>query len=192
MDPGSSVDDEFTDLMARVRKRSPEACDELVRIYEKHVVRAIRRHLHTQMRIQHDSIDFLQTVWACFFAKSTWPDFEEPAQLIAYLVAIARNKVFDECRKRNTLRYNAKMEQHVSDTSLGEEASLPGKSPTPSAIYSAKEQVEALKDEIEVEYRDVIQLRANGLTYVEIAAITGHSVRSIRRAMRRLESRTKK
>lgn len=198
MDSIPSPNDKFSELMKRLREGSTDAVRELatrelIETYGRHVYRAIRRHLSDRIRNQYDSIDFSQAVWGSFFRqKTTIPEFKDPAHLIAYLVRISKNKVIDECRKRlHTQRYNVKLEQHVPDTGIKEDRRLPGPTPTPSAIVTAKEQMEQLLEDQPEKYRSILRLRASGATYAEIADETGLNERSIRRVLKRLESRAR-
>ena len=178
--------------MGRLREGSTDAARELVETYGRHVYRAIRRHLSDKIRNQYDSIDFSQAVWGSFFRQQTFPEFKDPGQLIAYLIRISKNKVIDECRKRlQTQRYNVKLEKHVPDTGIKEDRRLPGTTPTPSAIVTAKEQMEQLLENQPDCYRSILRLRASGATFEEIAEETGLNERSIRRVIKRLESRAR-
>lgn len=70
MEQGQQV---FASLMQRVREGSQDAAHELFQQYGPHILRIVRRKLHKTMRSKYDSSDFVQAVWASFFAI-------EPAQ----------------------------------------------------------------------------------------------------------------
>lgn len=193
MEPADTSAEKFKSLMDRLRCGSTEAVEELMETYGRHVIRAIRRHLSGRIRNQYDSIDFSQAVWGSFFRDSKKvPEFSDPAQLIAYLVRISKNKVIDECRKRlKTQRYDVNREQRASDKGINDDQRLPGNTPTPSAIVTAKEFVEQILENQPESYRNILRLRASGATFAEIAEETGLNERSIRRVIKRLESRAK-
>ena len=194
MEPTSSVNDHFTELLAQVREGSPEAIQTLVDTYGRYVLVAVRRHLNGKIRNQYDSIDFSQAVWGSFFRLSkSCPEFEKPSQLIAYLVRISKNKVIDECRKRlNTQRYDVGREQQVPGSGIKKDLRRRGSIPTPSAIVTAKERLEQLLEDQPEVMGSIVRMRASGATFDEIAEATGMNERHIRRVIKRLESRIKK
>src|SRR5687768_4189029 len=101
---------EFADLMNRLRAGDQEAAWKLIEEYGPHIRRVVRRELHQKMRSKFDSIDFVQAVWASFFREpGQFREMETPEALLNFLVAIARNKVVDETRRR---LYLQKMNVH--------------------------------------------------------------------------------
>ena len=99
--------------MRGVREGSQDAGWKLVETYGPHILRVVRRSLSQDLRTKFDSIDFVQAVWASIFAEPTrLATFEQPEQLIAYLAAVARNKVVDEFRRRvQTQKFDVKRER---------------------------------------------------------------------------------
>ena len=90
------------------------------------------------MRSKFDSVDFVQMVWASFFANPEQiAKFKESEQLIAYLASMARNKVVEETRRRlQYQRHNVKREfsYEFNETS---HTTPDRKQDTPSAIAIA-------------------------------------------------------
>ena len=73
---------------------------DFIESYGPHIKRVVRHRLNQKMRSKFDSGDFVQMVWASFFANPRQiAQFKEPNQLIKYLVIMARNKVIDESRR---------------------------------------------------------------------------------------------
>ena len=60
---------------------SEEAIQKFIQTYGPHIQRVVRRRLHHKLRSKFDSVDFVQMVWASFFAT---PDrisqFEKPEE----------------------------------------------------------------------------------------------------------------
>ncbi|MEC9091105.1 MAG: hypothetical protein VX438_00255 [Planctomycetota bacterium] len=50
MDSVPAANDQFTELMAGVRNGSPEAINQLVKVYAPPIHRAIRRHLNARLQ----------------------------------------------------------------------------------------------------------------------------------------------
>ncbi len=93
----------FQALMDEVRQGSQDAAWTLLETYGPHVHRVVRRMLSAELRSKFDSVDFVQSVWLSFFAnRSQVCDFAQPEQLVAYLAAMARNKVVTEVRRAST------------------------------------------------------------------------------------------
>src|SRR4029077_17738171 len=90
-------DDQFFDeLLQRVRCGESAAAYELVRRYESAIRVAVRTHLSDPaLRQQLDSVDICQSVLASFFLRAAAGqyDLHDPAQLVALLTKMARNKL---------------------------------------------------------------------------------------------------
>ena len=92
---------QFAGLMERVERGEQQAAWELLEAYGSHLQRYVRRSLSREMRsTRFDSVDFVQVVWASFFREpEKLRRITSPAELMAYLAALARNKVVTEVRK---------------------------------------------------------------------------------------------
>src|SRR5438552_17620213 len=89
----------FADLMRRIQEGSEEAARQLVQQYGPHIFLVVRRRLPEKLRPRFDSADFVQSVWASFFAnRAELGRFQNAENLIAFLVVLAQNKVIDETR----------------------------------------------------------------------------------------------
>jgi DNA-directed RNA polymerase specialized sigma24 family protein len=94
-------DDDFLDLIRRVRGGDPAAAAQLVERYLPAVRRVIRLSLRdSRMRRVLDSMDVCQGVLASFFirAASGEYDLDSPARLLRLLVVMARNKLVSASR----------------------------------------------------------------------------------------------
>ena len=91
--------DEFRILIRGVLAGDAEASERLCRDYEKPILRVVRLTLIRRLRSRFDSLDFVNDVWASFFANPPREgQFENPESLIAYLVRMARNKTGEKRR----------------------------------------------------------------------------------------------
>jgi RNA polymerase sigma-70 factor (ECF subfamily) len=181
---------EFRRLITRVREGNPEAALELLELYSPHVLRLIRRRLSPKMRAKFDSADFVQGVWVAFFCEGQTRDFERPEDLIRFLVTIARNKLYDETRRRTqSERYNVSREQSLDDTELTGEQELEAidlRQPRPSEIAVARERWTKLLADQPPLYRKILELRCRGATFLEIADQLQVHERTARRVFERL------
>jgi RNA polymerase sigma-70 factor (ECF subfamily) len=193
----SDLQVEFTLLMERVRAGSPEAARELFDRYSGHVRRVVRRKLHQRLRPQYDSLDFLQAVWASFFAESLERyTFTAPEELIGFLSQLAYNKVVDAFRQRvQTAKHNLNRTyslEREDGRSLDPECSaddLSVRQPTPSQVAIANERWERLLQGQPPQYRQILELLRQGHTHREIADRLGLHPKTIQRLLQKLTQR---
>jgi len=183
--------DEFHDLMERVRQGSEEAVQEFLDAYGHHVYRAVRRRLNRRLRAKFDSQDFVQEVWASFFTNlSTISTFDRPEAVVGFLIRVATNKVIDECRRRlTTQKYNVSIEFSLDGSGEWAKRTATTTDPTPSGVAVAHEQWHRLIDPQPSRYRRILELRVTGQTYEKIAKEVGVSEKTVRRVIRRLSQR---
>ena len=181
------MSDDFHTLMDRVRNGSDEAAQELLDLYGDHIFRAVRRRLNRSLRSKYDSQDFVQAVWASFFANlPTVREFDRPEALIAFLARVASNKVIDECRTRlQTEKNDIKRERSMESVCVGTTDPLKGNDPTPSQVAIANEQWGRMIDGQPSHYRRIMELRAEGISNNEIADRLEINEKTVRRVVQR-------
>jgi RNA polymerase sigma-70 factor (ECF subfamily) len=185
--PDTPID--FAALMSRVELGDEDAEQELISRYGHHILSAIRRRLPDRMRAQCDSQDFCQAVWASFFARrGEFARFKSHHELLLYLGGVAGNKVVDEIRRQIvSQKRNARRECSLDESTFHFEQTLPGKMATPSQMAVAHEQIERLIDGRPQKHRRILELRAAGVTYKEIARQIDMDERNVRRVIERIE-----
>jgi RNA polymerase sigma factor (sigma-70 family) len=179
---------DFATLMQRIREGSQEAARELLEDYGPHVFRVVRRRLHRRLRSKFDSSDFVQAVWASFFALQPREfRFDSPEELVGFLVNLARNKVVDTVRQRlASLKYDVHREQSLDDSRAVRREEIVAHQPTPSQIAVAKEQWDRLLQQTPAHHRQILDLLRQGNTHLEIAHKLGMDEKTIRRLIRRI------
>jgi RNA polymerase sigma-70 factor (ECF subfamily) len=178
---------EFREMMRRVQAADPEAIRRLIREYGPHILRVVRRRLHQRMRSQFDSHDFVQDVWAGFFAAPPATTFDQPEALIRYLVRMARNKVVDAFRQRmETQTTNPNRARSLDGSAAGHATGLRADAPTPSRVAMAREQWEQLLRDQPVHYQRVLLLLSQGLTQQQVADELGIHERTVRRVVEKV------
>lgn len=180
--PGAKMttDDGFAELMLQVRGGDQAAAWKLIEVYGVHVLKVIRRSLNSQLRSKFDSQDFVQAVWKSFFCdREKLLAMQSPAQLVAYIQAVARNKVVDETRRRQTAKYNVSRELQ---TEFGVE-DVAGRGPRPSEVAVFRETWERLIANQSAQHQRIVELRFQGWTFDEIAEELKINERTARRVI---------
>ncbi len=162
----------FTDLLRRIRAGDQQAAGELVRRYEDVIRREVRLRLDDpRLSRLVDSLDICQSVLASFFVGAAVgrDHLEQPGQLVALLVAMARNKVISLRRKHRAQRRNV---NRLAQAGV-EEIDPVGSQPTPSRIVEGQELLQEVRKRFSPEERQIADLRSQGVGWVEVAAQLG-------------------
>jgi RNA polymerase sigma-70 factor (ECF subfamily) len=182
----SGPEDEFRVLLKRAQDGSQDATCELIDSYGPHIVRAVRRKLNKAIRAKFDSIDFVQAVWASFFAApKPLTDFRSPGELVKFLAALAQNKVVDEIRRRmETDKYNVNRERSLDDSAWEMHEHCPAAQPSPSELAVAEELWRRMLRGKSEHHRRILQLRREGNTHRQIADQLHMNERTVRRVIK--------
>jgi RNA polymerase sigma factor (sigma-70 family) len=179
---------DFQALMERLQRGGEEPARELVEKYGEYLRRAVRRHLDRRLRSKFDSRDFVQDVWYSFFAGLPRDRaFKDPDELVRFLVALARNKVIDETRKRlcgGAAR--VQREQVLSDAPHELPDGLKAPQATPSTIVMSREEWERLLQRQPLVYRRILILLREGKSSAQIARELNINARLVRRVAEKL------
>jgi len=186
----SGEDSSFRDVVRRACEGSEDAIRELYETYGPHIQRAVRRSLNQKIQSKFDSFDFVQDAWISFFAE---PDLirqfkdKDPKELLRYLARMAKNKLLQESRKRlGTQKHDVRRECTL-DPHKTPESSYVRKSKTPSQFVMAREQLAHLFDGKSERDRQVLEMRMNGSTFIEISQELGIDERTARKVIKKLD-----
>jgi RNA polymerase sigma factor (sigma-70 family) len=181
-------DSHFRELMDRVQEGSEDAAWELVDQYGEAIRRAVRRALKDRLRSKFDSLDFVQIVWNSLFrVRDKLDRFDHPEELTAYLIAMARNKVGMEVRRRLISEmHGVEHEQSLDQLQADGDVDVPSRQPAPVDVAIAREEWDRLLDEQPRRYRRILQLRLQGHTYESIAKVVDMDECTVRRYFQRL------
>jgi RNA polymerase sigma-70 factor (ECF subfamily) len=177
---------ELVGLIERIRAGDAAAARELVEKYGSYLLRVVRHRLHRRMRSKFDSQDFVQDVWASFFAdlpnlETAWTS----ESLITLLQRMAQHKVVDAVRARMVRgRHNVNREAvSLNDSRAAVSEQLPARQATPSTAAMSREEWERLLHRQPLVYRHILMLRRDGKTIDQIAAELDLSERTVRRVI---------
>lgn len=181
------ADDDFPDLIRRVRVGDPEAAREVVARYEPMIRRVVRFRLtDPRLRAAFDSMDVCQSVLGSFFVRAAHGeyDLDGPDQLTRLLVEIARNKLITQARKEGAGKRDYRRAGGGADPDV-----LPAQDPSPSRVAIAKELLDAVRVRLTGEERELVDLRQQGLDWAEIAGRVGDNPVALRKRFSRAMDR---
>ena len=119
--------------------------------------------------------------------KTSPTELECTENLIGFLARAARNKVIDEYRRASSRKQDMRREESMWEG--GEQRDLADDSATPSEVAEAGEAFDRLRELLPEDRRSVLDLKADGLTTIEIAAKLGIGERTVRRVIEYLRRR---
>ena len=109
-------DVDFADLIERARAGDEAAVAALLGRFEPEVRTMVRVRLPRVLRNQFDSMDFVQAVWTSVFTGKADDvgQFADAGQFRGFLAGVARNKVYEEHRRRTrTKKYDLGREERL-------------------------------------------------------------------------------
>jgi RNA polymerase sigma-70 factor (ECF subfamily) len=183
-------------LIEQAKVGNEAAVSDLLRHFETEVRMMVRVRLPRALRNQFDSMDFVQAVWQSVF---TGPDratrFANIENFRGYLAGVARNKVYEEHRRRTTKKFDIGREEPLYIRRGNREVprEVAASDPTPSQEVQAEDRLAQLIEGRSPQEARVIELKLRGLTNEEIAEQTGRNEKTVRRVLdavrRRMEDR---
>lgn len=180
----------FTSLMRRFQDGDESAAQQLVAKYGEHIIRVVRRRLDQRLRPLFDSTDFVQAVWASFFAFA--PErhaFDRPEQLMAFLTSMAQNKVVDAIRGRlQGTRQVGGRDVSLSHPTAAQAAALAAPGPTPDQIAMARDEWRQLLRAQPTQYQRILDLLRDGESACGAAKELGLNERTVRRVIHKIAS----
>jgi RNA polymerase sigma-70 factor (ECF subfamily) len=179
-------DSPLDDLLDRLNNGDTTAAEEIHAIYGPYLQMLVRRQLRPSLRAKFDSMDVVQSVWADVLerVRSGGRRFKDRAHLQAFLVRLARNRFLDRCRKYGG---RSAREQPFDEGGPGDAAK--SDQPRASEIAQRDELWDQLLTLCPPIHHQLLQLKRQGFSIVEIAARTGLNEGSVRRILYELARR---
>lgn len=167
-------------LVEGLNRGEEQAIQRAYQAYHPFLRMVVRRRLASPFRARIDSVDIVQSIWADLlpgFRKAGWK-FPDAAGLRSFLVRVTRNRLVDRQRRHGPAIVR---EQAVADGDL-QGFSAPGNE-RPSQCVQASDLWERMVTACPPAYREILLLKREGLTSVEIAARVGLHEASVRRVL---------
>jgi RNA polymerase sigma-70 factor (ECF subfamily) len=171
----------FADFVRRIRSGDDQAAQELVDRYESVIRREVRLRLKDpRLLSQFDWTDVCQSVLASFFLRAAAGqyDLDEPGQLLKLLVAMTRNKLANRRRHHRALRRDYRRMEPCDPVHLD---SRPVSTPSPSRMVAGRELLEEFRRRLTEAERAIVDLRAQGCEWPEIAERLGGTAQARRK-----------
>lgn len=181
-------EDSFAQFMKRVRAGDEQAAAELVRKYEAEIRREVRLRLgDPRLSRAFDSMDVCQSVLGSFFVRAALGQYEleEPRQLLKLLMGMARNKLNFQVRKQRAQRRDHRRMEAGGAAAL--DAVAGGASP--SHVAAGRELLEQVRNRLNLEERQLADLKSQGRDWAEIAATMGGTPDARRKQLARAVDR---
>jgi RNA polymerase sigma-70 factor (ECF subfamily) len=180
----------FSNLIQRVREGDELAATKLVQRYEAEIRREVRARLRfrdPRLRRSFDSMDIVQSVLQSFFVRVALGqyDLDEPSQLCALLMSMARNKLAEHVRFEHRERRDVRRVEEGIITELPQAAD----DPSPSRVIAGKDLLHEFRHRLTAEERELADLRAEGRTWAELAVKLGGTPEARRKQLSRAVDR---
>lgn len=188
-DESAQPDDDFADLLTRVRLGDEIASAELVQRYERAVLRSVRARLGKDMRSVLDSMDIVQSVHRSLLLglRDEKYQFSAPKEVIALAVLMVQRKVARHWRKIKHLPTSRfELDSEDDDTPVDRIASH---DPTVSRVVSANELLDRFLSKLDQFDQELVRLKLSGHSSVDTAKLLGREPAFIRMRWTRLRRR---
>jgi RNA polymerase sigma-70 factor (ECF subfamily) len=186
-------EDRWGRLIDGLRRGDPAVVREFWEQYGAMLHRVADRHLAEGMRRRVGPEDVVQSVCRTFFRRAQGNQFqlEDSEQLWRLLCAITLTKIREQTRYHLRQKRGLAQEQHAApaddSSAAGFDLAAPGPSPAEAAEFA--DQFEQLLGSLDEEERQILDLKLQDCTHEEVAQRLGCSERTVRRVVKRLQSR---
>jgi len=177
------------ELAHEIQAGSESAAKELFDKYCERLMRLSKRRISQRMGSRFDPDDVVQSAFRTFFkrVKNDEFTFEQEEDLFKLLVRLTVRKTL-----RQVVHHQAAKRSPTSEMTDGSDdsqllAQVAGNVPAPDVELALLEQFEKLMESLTPMERQVVELKMQGYTTVEIAEKLGSYDRKIRRLLERIE-----
>jgi RNA polymerase sigma factor (sigma-70 family) len=184
-------DNQFRELIQRVRAQDQDAASELMGRYESAIRRVVRIHLRDpHLRRVLDSMDICQSVLASFFFRTALGQYEleTPEQLLSLLASITRNKLTNQVQRLRAQRRDLRRDASLADEAIA----LVDPASDPSRQASAREILERIRAGLGEQERYLAEQRGLGRSWKDLAEELGGTDVALRKKLTRALNRVMK
>jgi RNA polymerase sigma factor (sigma-70 family) len=174
------TDDPLDSLLVKLNSGDAAAAEQLFVAYEPYLRMVVRRRLSASLRAKFDSMDIVQSVWANMLdglRQARWT-FKDRDQLRAFLVKLTRHRFIDRLRQ-----HRRALEREVAMTPQDIESLPATRDGRVSEAFYADELWRQMLGVCPPAHYEVLHLKRQGASIVEIAERTGLHEGSVRRIL---------
>lgn len=177
------------ELFARYRQGESQAADELFQRYVYRLTLLARSRLSPRLASRTDPEDVVLSAYRSFFVRAREGKFVivRSGDLWRLLLSITLHKLYRQARRHTAERRSVAREE-AWDGAAGE-SPLMSREPTPEEALAAADELTALLAALDPFARRVLELRLQEESLADIAAETGRSERTVRRALEQVRAR---
>jgi DNA-directed RNA polymerase specialized sigma24 family protein len=180
-------DPAFADLMIRVRRGEAQAAEQLFRQFQSQLRLEVRLRLRDpRLRQRIDEDDVCQSVLLSFFVRVRLGayDVAAPGELVRLLAGMARNKVAAQAR-----RHAAECRDFRRTEGLAGAKEVAAADASHSQVASGEELLREVRARLSAEEQIIANLRADGLSWAEVAQRLGGTADARRMQLQRAADR---
>ncbi len=174
----------FASLIERVRSGDQDAAALLVEQYAPVLQRAVRFRLtDPRLRTLFDSMDICQSTLGSFFVRAAAGQYEvnSAKDLMSLLTTMARNKLVTHARRERARLAVVRR----SETQTDSLSAVVSSEPDPAGITSTRELCQNAIALLTAEERDLLELRRQGQSWIDISRIRQNSPVVLRKQLSR-------
>ena len=171
-----------------LRQGDPDATRTVFDQYVDKLVGMARKRISQRLVSRIDAEDVVQSVFRTFFhrAKEGQFEFHDPDDICKTLARITIHKVFRQVAHHQAAKRNAGREMGSGDEDQDLVVNLVSREPSPQEAAELLDHMEHFLSQLKPQDRQILEMRMQGFTTVEIAQKMEITDRKIRRLMTRL------
>jgi RNA polymerase sigma factor (sigma-70 family) len=181
----------FPDFIRRIRAGEEQAARELLERYEPVIRCEVRLRLRDpRLYCRFDWTDICQSVMASFFTRAAAGQYnlDQPEQLMRLLVVMTRHKVANQARHHRAEMRDCRRLAACDPSYLDG----PTAAPSPSRLVIGRELLAEVHCRLSQEERLLVDMRADGCEWNEIAGRLGGTAEARRKQLARAVDRVER
>ena len=171
-----------------LRQGDPAAAQQVFDQYVDKMVAMARKRISQRLASRIDAEDVVQSVFRTFFHRTKEGEFEfhDPEDICKTLAKITMHKVFRQVAHHQAAKRDAGRELGSGDEGQDLVVNLVSREPSPEETTELLDHMEHFLAQLKPQEREILELRMQGFSTVDIAKRLGILDRKIRRLMERL------
>jgi len=186
------ADSSFHDLMARLQAGDQDAARDCFQRYAHRLIGLARSRMNPRLRQKVDAEDVVQSVFNSFFARQADGQFDLQNwdSLWSMLVVITLRKCGRRVEYFRAARRDISREADLrARDDSGTDWEAIASDPSPSEALVLAETLEGIFDQLDDEGKQVVSMRLQGYSVIEISEKIGRTERTVHRVLERVRRR---